>query len=417
MSEQRKTSAFPETVQPGIPRLPKHPPTGWTRAPLKFDLYEERRPVSMRDDEEYDLVTVKRGRGGVVRRERKRGADISVKTQFTVKLGDFLISKRQIVHGACGLVPAALDGSTVSNEYAVLRSRGGIDLRFLNCLSHSIYFQQTCFHSSIGVHIEKMIFKTENWMNWDFDIPPLNEQNRIADIIEKFDSQIRIQESILRNSESQKSSLMRILFDRGNRRDITPIFTLDRLCQFYSGGTPSRSVPSYFIGDIPWIKSGELNDGEIFRTEEFISEEALNNSSTKIVPADTLLLAIYGATAGVVATTKIRAAINQAILAIIPSEKISQDFLRFYLEYQVREMKRLTQGGQPNLSGSIVKKLKIPLPSKRDQSLITEVLQCAEKQIRTERKVFELLRDERSALLQQLLSGKRRVGSVKRAAA
>ena len=64
----------------------------------------------------------------------------------------------------------------VSNEYAVLNSDGQIDLRFLRYLSESRYFQQTCFHSSIGVHVEKMIFKTERWLKWPFNIPPLPDQ-------------------------------------------------------------------------------------------------------------------------------------------------------------------------------------------------------------------------------------------------
>lgn len=245
MTAQSKSSAFPDTVQPGIPQLPPRPPKGWSRIPLKSDLYEEKRPVKMHDDEEYDLVTVKRGRGGVVKRDRKRGADISVKTQFEVKSGDFLISKRQIVHGACGLVPPHLEGSTVSNEYAVLRSRGEIDLDFLKYLSHSIYFQQTCFHSSIGVHIEKMIFKTDRWLNWEFDLPPLQEQRRIAALLATWDKAIEVAENLIENNRQRKKAIIRRLFAAQNGVAQLPLASL---CNVFSGGTPSRSVSEHFHG-------------------------------------------------------------------------------------------------------------------------------------------------------------------------
>lgn len=182
-SAQSDNGGFPASVQPGIPRLPLAP-AGWRRIQLRDHLREVRRPVALQDDESYMLVTVKRSRGGVALREVLRGNEVKTPTQFHVHTGDFLISKRQIVHGACGIVPPELDGAVVSNEYAVLNTDGEIDLRFLRHLSETRYFQQTCFHSSIGVHVEKMIFKTDHWLNWSFNIPPLERQRRISDILE-----------------------------------------------------------------------------------------------------------------------------------------------------------------------------------------------------------------------------------------
>lgn len=173
---------YPASVQPGIPNLPATP-AGWQRIPLGRHLTETRRPVRLNPSDTYRLVTVKRSRGGVELRETLTGREIKTPTQFYVRIGDFLISKRQIVHGACGIVPAELDGAVVSNEYAVLNSDGQIDLRFLRYLSESRYFQQTCFHSSIGVHVEKMIFKTERWLKWPFNIPPLPVQQRIVEVL------------------------------------------------------------------------------------------------------------------------------------------------------------------------------------------------------------------------------------------
>lgn len=180
MSTRNKT--YPASVKHGIPKLGPLQP-GWQRFRIGDLLEEVPRPVQMDDHAKYDLVTVKRSRGGAVKRETLRGRDIAVKTQFRIEANDFLISKRQIVHGACAVVPASLDGSIVSNEYAVLRCRPNIDIKFLNYLSHSIYFQETCFHSSIGVHVEKMIFKLEDWLNCEIDIPVGEEQRQIKDFL------------------------------------------------------------------------------------------------------------------------------------------------------------------------------------------------------------------------------------------
>lgn len=201
-------SGFPPSVQAGIPTLPATP-EGWQRIPLGRHLVEVRRPVALAPDEEYELVTVKRSRGGVCLREVLLGGEVKTPTQFYVRTGDFLISKRQIVHGACGLVPAARDGAVVSNEYAVLNTDGAIDLRFLRYLSETRYFQQTCFHSSIGVHVEKMIFKTERWLKWPFNIPPVDVQRRIVEVLDVACREVELiaaQVSLLKREKAALSS-------------------------------------------------------------------------------------------------------------------------------------------------------------------------------------------------------------------
>ncbi|WP_087744104.1 MULTISPECIES: restriction endonuclease subunit S [unclassified Acidovorax] len=207
---------FPASVQPGIPNLPATP-SGWRRIHLRDHLGEVRRPVVLVDEESYSLVTVKRSRGGVELRANLRGNEVKTPTQFYVQAGDFLISKRQIVHGACGVVPPELDGAVVSNEYAVLNSDGEIDLQFLRYLSESRYFQQTCFHSSIGVHVEKMIFKTDHWLNWPFNIPPLAQQKHIVEILDTASREVVAIAEQLKALKREKSALMAQLLT-GKRR-------------------------------------------------------------------------------------------------------------------------------------------------------------------------------------------------------
>jgi len=207
---------FPLSVQPGIPKL-QAAPSGWRRACLCDHLKEVQRPVSVNADDAYTLVTVKRSRGGVQQRAVLRGSEIKTPSQFSVLAGDFLISKRQIVHGACGIVPPELDGALISNEYAVINTDGGIDLDFLRYLSESRYFQQTCFHSSIGVHVEKMIFNTKRWLAWPFNIPPLLQQKRIVNILDKATREVELIEGQLAAQRKEKLALMAQLLT-GKRR-------------------------------------------------------------------------------------------------------------------------------------------------------------------------------------------------------
>lgn len=211
---------YPASVQPGIPNLPATP-DGWHCVPLARHLTEVRRPAPLNADEMYRLVTVKRSRGGVELRETLPGREIKTPTQFYVRTGDFLISKRQIVHGACGIVPPELDGAVVSNEYAVLNSDGQIDLRFLRYLSESRYFQQTCFHSSIGVHVEKMIFKTERWLKWPFNIPPLPAQHRIVEVLDTARREVELIAAQIDRLKQEKAALMADLLT-GKRRVRVP---------------------------------------------------------------------------------------------------------------------------------------------------------------------------------------------------
>lgn len=180
---------YPKSVKAGIPRLSRAKP-GWKEVAIGdlFDVVS--RPVSMKDEAVYNLVTVKRSRGGVVEREKLLGKKIAVKSQFYVEAGDFLISKRQIVHGACGFVPVELNRYIVSNEYSVLRCRDAILPEFLNYLMHTPYFQQTCFHSSIGIHVEKLIFKLDDWFKWRIYLPSIEGQKNISDFLSSIDDKI-----------------------------------------------------------------------------------------------------------------------------------------------------------------------------------------------------------------------------------
>jgi type I restriction enzyme S subunit len=138
---------------------------------------------------------------------------------------------------------------------------------------------------------------------------------------------------------------------------------LGDICETTSGGTPSRKVSKYYGGNIPWVKSGELKHNIIIDTEEKITEEAIDNSSAKIFPKGTLLIALYGATIGKLAFLGVDAATNQAVCGIYGNEYINLKFLFNYLHFKRQNLVQESIGGaQPNISQTILKNLGVPLP-------------------------------------------------------
>lgn len=138
-----------------------------------------------------------------------------------------------------------------------------------------------------------------------------------------------------------------------------------------SGGTPQRGVGRFYGGKIPWVKSGELPDGIILETEESITDEGLSNSSAKLLPSGTLLIAMYGATVGKLGILGVPAATNQAVCAITPSSELDRDYLFYWLAKIRRSLVEASFGGaQPNISQTVVRNIEIPLLSIDEQSRI-----------------------------------------------
>src|SRR5207249_8748898 len=128
----------------------------------------------------------------------------------------------------------------------------------------------------------------------------------------------------------------------------------------------------YYTGNIPWVKSGELDDGVISDTSEKITNEAVANSSAKVFSKGTLLIALYGATVGKLGVLGIDAATNQAVCGIFENKKlVSRDYVRLYLLSIRQELIRRSFGGaQPNISQSLLRDLKIPLAPLPEQRYI-----------------------------------------------
>ena len=151
---------------------------------------------------------------------------------------------------------------------------------------------------------------------------------------------------------------------------------LNNIAQWGSGGTPSRKHPEYYGGSIPWIKTGELEDDYLYDSEERITEEAVANSSAKIFPENSVLIAMYGATIGKTAILAIPATTNQACACARCYDFINNKYLFYYLRSQKDAFIRKGKGGaQPNISQDIIKNHSFPLPPLPEQQRIVEQIE------------------------------------------
>ena len=146
-----------------------------------------------------------------------------------------------------------------------------------------------------------------------------------------------------------------------------------------SGGTPSKSCPEYYGGDIPWVKTGDLKSEYIYGVEDFITEDGLGNSSAKMYEEDTVLIAMYGATIGATSILKISACTNQACAAFKRSDKVIPEYLYYFLKSQKEKFVKDGVGGaQPNISAGYLKKVEMELLSIREQRTIVDILNIIE---------------------------------------
>ena len=188
--------------------------------------------------------------------------------------------------------------------------------------------------------------------------------------------------------------------------------TIEEIAKVSSGGTPSRKNDTYWNGNIPWVTTAEVQFKVIKDTSEKITEEGLANSSAKIFPVDTILMAMYGQgkTRGQVAKLGIEASTNQACAAIVLHPDYEVDYYYQFLVSQYENIREMANsGGQENLSGGIVKSIQVPVPPLPEQKKIAQILSTWDKAITTTEQLLANSQQQKKALMQQLLTGKKRL--------
>lgn len=389
----------------------------WVNKPLGKVFVETPRPIDMKDDEEYSLVTVKRRYGGVISRGEFKGEAIKVKSQFLLEENDFLISKRQIVHCACGLVPLELAGSIVSNEYSVLRAREGNDVVFLNYFAQQPRVSESFLKCSIGIVIEKMLFKLNDWMKQKFQFPSLEEQQKIADCLTSADELITFQTKKLDALKTHKKGLMQQLFPAEGEMVSKLRFPgfrekgawskekLGTVATLYKGKGISK-VEIVANGIRPCIRYGELYTiyGETIyetasRTNVVANELFLSKKNDVIIPAS--------------GETKIDIAKASCVMRDdialgsdlnVVRSSLNGVFLSYQLNGPLRwSIAKVAQGDTVvHLYPTQIERLDVLIPSPIEQQKIADCLTSIDELIADQAKKIDTLKAHKKGLMQQL---------------
>ncbi len=293
-----------------------------------------------------------------------------------------------------------------STEFIVFREKENVsDKHFIYYLVTSPIVRNTAIKSMTGSSGRQRV-QTDVVKEHLFDAPPLPEQRAIAEVLSSLDDKI----DLLHRQNKTLEAMAETLFRQWFVEDGVETQALGECIETTSGGTPSRKKMEFYEnGKYLWVKSKELNRGYILNTEEKITEEALNSSSAKLLPKNTVLIAMYGATVGQFAIIGQEATCNQAICACIPNKDYPYTFVYYTIKMNENELKsRAVGSAQQNISQILIKSLEIPVHQKKIKLFHKEVDPMMKKiklnyqQIRT----LEKLRD---TLLPKLMNGEVRV--------
>ena len=219
--------------------------------------------------------------------------------------------------------------------------------------------------------------------NLSVPLPSLVEQKRIAERLDKVQELIALQkEQLTKLDDLIKSRFIDLFGDSISSPKKWPQKRMGELFKITSGGTPSRKNSKYFEGGtIPWVKTGDLTTPYLVHTDECITKLGMENSSAKLFPKGTVLLAMYGATIGAVSILGIEATTNQACAAFLPTTEVLPFYLYSFLHLRKKHLVSLGVGGaQPNISGEILKREKILCPPVKLQTQFADFVTKIEAQ-------------------------------------
>ena len=258
-----------------------------------------------------------------------------------------------------------------SSAMKILHAKDNIDIDF-------IYYLMQTIHYESDTHKRYWI---SEYAKQTISLPPLAEQERIVEKIEALFADIDEGIERLKSAQAQikqyRQSVLKSAFEGKLYKTTEWVYNkLGNIFKTSSGGTPKRGNALYYGGTIPWLKSGELNNGLIMEAEEFITEDGIKNSSAKLFPKGSLLIALYGATVGKLGILGFDSATNQAICCIYQNKNYCRDFLFYYLQLKKDYLIKQGKGGaQPNISQEVVKSLRVPIPTLPEQQRIVEEIE------------------------------------------
>lgn len=348
------------------------------------------------------------------------GADIG-STKQSVKKGDVLLCKINPRINRVWKVSKYTDHSLLaSSEWIVVRNSRLISNYLMWCF-RSPYFRGYMLSNVSGVGGSLMRAQPKFVQGYPVPVPPRAEQQRIVDRIEslfaKLDEAKEKAQAVVDSFESRKAAILHKAFtgeltakwreENGVSSNEWSTCSLSKCCKIGSGGTPSRKSGKYYAGNIPWIKTGEIEWNEVVDSEEKISQEAIDNSSAKLYDPGAVLVAMYGmgVTRGRASILGVKAATNQAVCVLQPQEYLNNRYLFYFFMCNYWSMREQAVGGnQLNLSATIIGKQNIDIPPVSEQLEIVRILDNLNAKERSTKEIAETVIEQIDTLKKAILA-------------
>lgn len=352
---------------------------GWEMVKLGDVLEERATKTQSFDSASIQQVTVKLHGLGAGKRKVDLAKARPTTSGYRVVAGDFIYSRIDARNGAFAIVPPFLDGAVVSKDFPTFALRTDlISSRFLECLCKSDFITKQAKAKSFGATNRQRI-PTDLLLSCKIPLPPLEEQQRIATILDTVEEAITDATTTFESI----SALRQSVFKKFVRPD-HPTRELGEIVSIQSGGTPSKKKPEYWGGDIPWYSPKDFKARYLSDSIDHITELAVSNANAKILPGRTPAVVVRGmilAHSFPVAVLETPGAINQDVKALHLNEDsiYSVDFLAEALRAnaQYALTKVLTSShGTKRLETEELAKLPVPVMSKDDITEFDRVFSC-----------------------------------------
>lgn len=346
-----------------------------------------------------DIDSIGKGTGKINYNNIIKGRNAPSRARRIVKNDSVVISTVRPYLKGFAYVKSAKENCIFSTGFAVLKGTDKVLSKYLYLLF--------MFSKDLMKQIEQAMPKSSypsinksDIENLVIALPPLTIQQKIIEEIDVFETESnKNQQEVeqLRNAIEYK--FKNLVFHK------YPKIKIGDLTETSSGGTPLKSNNEFYVnGTIPWINSGEIKQGNIYQTENFITQKGLENSSAKLFPVNTILLAMYGATAGQVGILKIEATTNQAVCGIFPNEKYLPEFLFYHLKCQYQQLLDARTGiARDNLSQAKIREFTIFLPPLDEQQKIVAEIEKLEQKITELETQLANIPTEKAAVLKRHL--------------
>jgi type I restriction enzyme S subunit len=385
---------------------------GWPLVPLGEILTKSEQWTELDPNTEYRQVTVRLWGKGVVERATVRGAEIAADRQIVVQSGQFILSRIDARNGAFGLVPEALDGAVVSNDFPAFKLNCARILpTFLEWMSKTQGFVDLCKAASEGT-TNRVRLKEERFLAMTIPLPPLAEQQRIVARIEALAARIAeargLRQAAVEETEALLESGVDSILSGLDTRDCQPLATL--ASKIGSGSTPAGGRASYPPSGIPFIRSMNVRMRR-FQWEDIAFIDGATHElmrGTHVKPND-VLLNITGASIGRVACAPLdidEANVNQHVAIIRPLPQLDPNYLMYWLSQPaIQEVINSEQKGatRQGFTKAQIEALKIPVPPLPEQRRIVAYLDDLQGRVDALRALQAATAAELDALLPAVL--------------